>query len=90
MNKTQMVENYSETYEVSKRQAADEINRVFEFIQDTLVAGEVLQITGFGTFSTKDKPEYTARNPKDGSEVIVPKHKVPKFKAGAGLKKAVR
>ena len=89
MNKTQMVESYAATYEVSKVQAKVEIERVFGFLEGVLATGESVQVTGFGTFSVHEKPESTKRNPQNGAEVIVPKHKVPKFKYGATLKSAV-
>lgn len=89
MNKTQAIENYAESYEISKVQAKAELERVFGFIQDTLAAGEELQITGFGTFSTVQKEAAVKRNPSNGEPVDVPAHKVPKFKAGRVLRSAV-
>ena len=52
--------------------------------------GDEVSIAGFGAFVVKHRKARTARNPKTGAAVNVPAMKVPKFKAGKGLKDAVR
>jgi len=52
--------------------------------------GDEVSIAGFGTFVAKQRKARQARNPKTGATVNVPAMKVPKFKAGKGLKDAVR
>jgi DNA-binding protein HU-beta len=53
--------------------------------QETLKSGEKVSLTGLGSFTPKDKPARTARNPKTGATVQVPAKKVVKFKPGKEL-----
>jgi DNA-binding protein HU-beta len=44
---------------------------------------------GFGTFSVKDRPEKEGRSPSTGKPILIKAKRVPVFKAGSQLKKAV-
>jgi len=75
---------------VSKKHAEEVVDFVFDTIADTMKRGDEVSIAGFGTFVAKQRKARQARNPKTGATVNVPAMKVPKFKAGKGLKDAVR
>lgn len=47
-------------------------------------------MTGFGTFDVAKRAARTGRNPATGKEIKIKASKVPKFKAGVILKKAVK
>ena len=66
------------------------VDFVFDTIADTMKRGDEVSIAGFGSFVVKNRKARQARNPKTGATVNVPAMKVPKFKAGKGLKDAVR
>ena len=76
--------------DVSKKHAEEIVDFVFDSIADCLKKGEEVSISGFGTFVSKQRKARTARNPRTGAAVQVPAMKVPKFKAGKGLKDAVK
>ncbi len=76
--------------DVSKKHAEEVVDFVFDSIADCLKKGEEVSISGFGTFVSKQRKARTARNPRTGAAVQVPAMKVPKFKAGKGLKDAVK
>jgi len=76
--------------DVSKKHAEEVVDFVFDSIADCLKKGEEVSISGFGTFVSKQRKARTARNPRTGEAVQVPAMKVPKFKAGKGLKDAVK
>jgi len=76
--------------DVSKKHAEEVVDFVFDSIADCLKKGEEVSISGFGTFVAKQRKARTARNPRTGEAVQVPAMKVPKFKAGKGLKDAVK
>ena len=76
--------------DVSKKHAEEIVDFVFDSIADCLKKGEEVSIAGFGTFAAKQRKARTARNPRTGEAVQVPAMKVPKFKAGKGLKDAVK
>ena len=76
--------------DVSKKHAEEVVDFVFDSIADCLKKGEEVSISGFGTFVAKQRKARTAPNPRTGEAVQVPAMKVPKFKAGKGLKDAVK
>ncbi|MBR1432296.1 MAG: HU family DNA-binding protein [Ruminococcus sp.] len=54
-----------------------------------LASKDSVQLVGFGTFATVDKPEREGRNPATGESVEIAASTVVKLKAGAGLKEKV-
>jgi DNA-binding protein HU len=59
-------------------------------VEETLVAGDKVQLVGFGTFETRERAARSGRNPRKPEEVIeIPASKAPVFKAGKGLKELV-
>ena len=65
------------------------IDIIFDEIEQSLIHGEEVKITRFGTFKILFKSARVGRNPKTGERVqIVPK-RVPFFKAGKAVKKAL-
>ena len=59
-------------------------------IADTLVDGDKVAITGFGTFEVVERAERLGRNPATGEAMTIAASKSPKFKAGKALKDAVK
>ena len=90
MNKTELVASVAEKAGLSKKDAEAAVKAFFESIEAAMVAGDKVQLIGFGTFSVVDKPASQAINPQTKAKVDVPAHKAPKFKAGAALKAAVK
>nr|DAG57781.1 MAG TPA: DNA binding protein [Caudoviricetes sp.] len=95
MNKTDLVkvvkETVSETLEgVTLKDTTIFVDAVINAIQDAVVAGEKVSITGFGAFEVVERAARKGRNPQDGSEIMIPASKSPKFKAGKAFKNAVK
>lgn len=66
------------------------VETVFDTIKNTVVSGEKVNITGFGSFESVEHAAKTGRNPKDGSAIQIPASKAPKFKASKIFKDAVK
>lgn len=68
---------------------SSEAERKFEVIlntiEETLKAGDELNIIGWGKFEVVEKAERVGRNPKTGEEIVIPAKKTVKFKAGKTL-----
>lgn len=95
MNKTEMVSKICERLaendvKVTKKSMTTYVDTMLDTIVDALVAGDDVKITGFGNFTVVDKPERTARNPQDGSTIVVAEHRAPKFKFSNTVKSVVR
>ncbi len=74
----------------SKKCAVDCLNVILDGITKSLVKGQSVVLTGFGTFKVLKRAARTGRNPKTGAAIKIPERKVARFKAGNELKKAVR
>ena len=89
MNKTELVAKVAEKTGFTKKDAEKAVDAVFGSVEEAMVAGDKVQLVGFGTFEVKDREARTGRNPQTGAEIQIPASKNPTFKAGKGMKEAV-
>jgi DNA-binding protein HU-beta len=88
VNKAQLVEAIAD--KVGGRQAAaDAVDAVLDAIVRSVVGGDRVSVTGFGSFEKVERPARYARNPQTGERVRVKKTSVPRFRAGQGFKDLV-
>lgn len=91
MNKAELSLKLSERLDIPKKLAEDFIENFEQLVVQALVAGDEVTIAGFGTFSARTRSARMGVNPRNPSEKIkVPEVRVPKFKAGKGLKDALK
>lgn len=89
MNKGDLVSAVAEKAGITKAQAGDAVNAVFEAIQGTLKSGDKAAFVGFGTFSTSSRAAREGRNPLTGKTIKIEAKTSVKFKAGQALTDAV-
>ena len=89
MNKTELISIAAENSGITKKDAERVINAALEAITASLVKGEKVQVSGFGTFETKDREARVGRNPHTKEAIEIPATRVPGFKASKALKDAV-
>ena len=89
MNKAEMADRLATRTSLSKSAAKEAVDGVFAAIGDALAKGEEVQIAGFGTFCTRNRPARTGRNPRTGEAVSISASTSPTFKAGKTLKDVV-
>ena len=89
MNKTDLV-NAVAAAGFSKKDADKAVAAVFGAIEGALAKGDKVQLIGFGTFEVRERAAKEGRNPRTGETIKIAASKVPAFKAGAGLKNAVK
>lgn len=90
MNKTELITALAKKAEISKKDAEKALTSFTNIVADTLVDGDKIAITGFGTFEVIERAARTGRNPKTGETIEIAASKSPKFKAGKALKNAVK
>ncbi len=90
MNKTELVKAVAEKAGVQMNVAGEVVSAVVDVVADALKAGEEVVLVGFGTFKVAERAERVARNPRTGEALTIPASRVPVFKAGKGLKDAVK
>ena len=90
MNKTELVAAIADKTGTTKKDAEVCLIEMLTCISDALVAGDKVQLIGFGTFETRERAAREGRNPRKPDELIkIPACKAPSFKAGKALKDAV-
>ena len=62
------------------------VNLIMENIGKALVAGDKVEVRGFGSLKVNSRNARQARNPRTGDSVAVPAKRVPYFKASNELK----
>jgi DNA-binding protein HU-beta len=89
MNKQQIIDAIAKQAGINKQQATAALQAFEASVTSELADGGTVTLTGFGTFSVKQRAARSGRNPKTGETIIIAESKVPAFKAGKGLKEAV-
>lgn len=89
MNKSELIMALAQKADLTKKDAEKALNAFVDVVTDALKAGEKVQLVGFGTFETKDRPARTARNPRTGEEIEIAASKTASFKVGKALKDTV-
>ncbi len=91
MNKAELITHIADEVGVTKKQAEDMVEAYVKIVTETLQKGGEVTIAGFGAFMSKQRKGRTGVNPQNPSEKIqIPSVTVPKFKAGKGLKDALK
>ncbi len=89
MTKAEFIDQVADRAGLSKKDASEAVDAVLETIEDALKRGSDVVFSGFGKFSVSDRAAREGRNPATGEKIQIAASKVPKFSAGAALKKAV-
>ena len=71
---------------MTKKDAERVLNAALDAITVSLIKGEKVQLSGFGTFEIKDREARIGRNPHTLESIDIPATRVPTFKASKALK----
>ena len=89
MNKTELIAIAAENAGLTKKDTERVLNAAIDAITLALVRGEKVQLSGFGTFETKDREARIGRNPHTKEAIEIPATRVPTFKASKALKDSI-
>ena len=89
MTKQEFVDQVADRAGLSKKDAAGAVDAFLDTVEDALKRGSEVSFSGFGKFSVSDRAAREGRNPATGERIQIAASRVPRFTAGAGLKKAV-
>ena len=90
MNKSELVEAVSKASDLSKATAGKAVDAVLSSITEALKSDDKVTLIGFGTFSVRKRAARQGRDPRTGNPIQIKASKLPDFKAGKGLKDAVK
>jgi integration host factor subunit beta len=89
MTKADLVERVAKEADMTKKDAEQLVEIVFDTIISTLNKGEKIELRGFGSFRLRERDSRKGRNPKTGEPVKIPAKRVAYFKPGKELKELV-
>ncbi|MCK6407988.1 HU family DNA-binding protein [Thauera sp.] len=89
MNKQELVASIAEKAGMTKADASRALDATVAAVTEALRQNETVTLVGFGSFYVGERAARTGRNPRTGKDIEIDAAKVPKFRAGKGLKNSV-
>ena len=89
MNKTELIAAAAESAGLTKKDTERVLNAALDAITTSLIKGEKVQLSGFGTFEIKDREARIGRNPHTKEAIDIPATRLPTFKPSKALKDTV-
>ena len=80
MNKTELIAAAAEGAGLTKKDTERVINAAIDAVTAALVKGDKVQVSGFGTFETKEREARVGRNPHTKEAIEIPATTIPVFK----------
>ena len=89
MNKSQLVEEIASRTKLPARDVANVIDTFIAIVTRSVVRGEKVVLSGFGTFQRRARARRTARDIWADKPLRVPPTNVPSFKPGKPFREGV-
>lgn len=89
MTKSEIIDIIAEGTGLTKLETAAVVDGFLATIAYALRKGDRVQLKGFGSFRIVERAERTARNPRTGKPMHIPRHKAPVFRASVELRREV-
>ena len=89
MNRSQLLNNFAEANELTRKQADEYVTSLLEIITNSVASGDDVAISGFAKFKRIDRPARMARNPATGEQVRVKAKRVARITPLKNFKDAV-
>ena len=71
MNKTELIDKIAASAGITKDQAKAALNATTNALKDALIAGDKIQLVGFGTFSVNERPAREGINPATKEKIQI-------------------
>jgi integration host factor subunit beta len=69
-----------------RRDVENIVNAILGEITNAMAKSDRVELRGFGTFSVKQRPAHTGRDPRTGAHVAVEQKSAPFFKTGKEMR----
>ena len=90
MTRSDLIEAFADRFpQLQRNQAEIAVRIMLDNLNQALIAGDRIEIRGFGSFSVTYRAPRTGRNPRSGERVEIPEKRTPHFKPGKALRDAV-
>lgn len=89
MNKIDLIDKVANAARITKKDAAEIVDVVFDSILEALASGDYAKIAGFGLFEVKDRATRKGMNPITKEDIVIPAQKAIVFHASKPAKDRV-
>lgn len=89
MHKKDLINAVKKNSELTKRDISSVIDAVFDEITASLVRGDKVVISNFGTFEKQERSGYMGYHPVTGETIEVGEHAKISFKSAKALKEQI-
>lgn len=90
INKTELARAVAEDTGLTSGQAKEAIEATLQQIENALISGDEISLSGFGKFAISERSARMGRNPQTGETIEIAATKVPRFQPSAPLKAALK
>ncbi len=90
MNKSELIEAVAGSTGLSRVAAGKAVEAVITAITAALEGGDQVSLTGFGSFSVRQRAGYFGQDPRTGMVIDIKELKIPTFRPGKALRDAVK
>jgi integration host factor subunit alpha len=89
LTRAELAESITRSVGLSRADSLRMVESMLDEMTDALERGEQVKLTGFGTFTLRDKRERIGRNPKTGVEVPITPRRVLGFRASQSVRERI-
>ncbi len=86
LTKARLVEQLNASIGITKKEAGEVVDDVFELMREALMDGDKVKISGFGNWVVKDKAARRGRNPQTSEPIVIARRRVLTFKPSQVLR----
>jgi len=90
LTKAELAELLFERLGLNKRESKDMVEAFFDIVNQALVSGDDVKLSGFGNFAIRRKAPRPGRNPRTGESIPIKARNVVTFHASHKLKAVVQ
>jgi len=90
VSKEELVQAVAERAGLPRAQAALAVGGILGAVRDALAQGGQVRLVGFGTFEVRDRAARKGRDPRTGAALEIPARRVPVFRPGRNLVRALK
>lgn len=90
LTRARLAETLHDRVGVSKKDSGTLVEDVLGLLSDTLVSGEKVKLSGFGTFEIRDKKARPGRNPRTNEALTISKRRVVTFRPSQVLRESMK
>lgn len=90
VNKDDLIDQTTNITRLARKNVEEVINAFLDLVIDKLSMGEKVNLTGFGSFESRDRKGRRGVDPRTLQPIEIPTVRVAKFKPGKTMKESVK